>query len=466
MQQTWKAVRQATALVLQFFFLLNRRAGKRSKFQFGMVRRPKRHSFVSIGLAVSLLLFQPAHARGEEPTVEVVTQNGTVSTANEGGPSLLSPLPLHLSLKIDEGYDDNVATTTRGGGGSLFTDGKITLSYDRRDVRTQVSLISVAGGTYFTDARGTTPYDVDTSLALFLSHNVSERLKLAASVYAAYKTEPDFGSNVGLNNRRGNYFDTVDKFTATYHWTSRFAAVPTFSFHRIQYENSSVGMSINHSEYTFGDQLRFNFSSRTVLVPEYRFEIVNYDSFAAQDSTTHFALVGIDEDFSSQLKFVVQGGATFRSFTNDGSRTDPYFEGSLRYALAPRSFLTWQTTYGVEESNASATVTSAPLSRTTFRTGLLLDYALSARISANVAGHYHHDQNQGLPSMGTVQPGFSQDAYDLSLTLRYAINRRFTFDLRFQRSQFISGQSSRQASAQSAQPYSRDRYVAGLNFTY
>ena len=427
---------------------------------------PRTHSFASIWLAASLLLFQPAHAMGEEPAVEVVTQNGTVSIANEAGASLLSPLPLHLSLKIEEGYDDNLATTTRGGGGSLFTDGKITLSYDRRDGRTQVSLISVAGGTYYTDARGTTPYDVDTSLALFLSHNVSERLKLAASVYTAYRTQPDFSANVGLNNRRGNYFSTVDNFTVTYHWTSRFATVPTFSFRRTQYENSSVGMSINHSEYTFADQLRFNLSSRTVLVPEYRFQIVNYDSFAAQDSTTHFAIVGIDEDFSSQLKFVVQGGATFRSFTNDGSRTDPYFDGSLDYALAPRSSLSWQTRYGVEEANASAASTSGPLSRTTFRTGLLLNYALSARISANVAGYYHHDQNQGLPSLGTVQPGFSEDAYDLSLILRYAINRRFTLDLGFQRSQITRNRSSNQFPGQFTQPYSRDRYFAGLNFTY
>src|SRR5467141_588258 len=106
---------------------------------------PKTHSFASLWLTASLMLFQPAHARGEEPVVEVVTQNGTVSTANEAGPSLLSPLPLHLFLSIDGGYDTNVQTTTTGRG-SLYTDGQVTLSYDRKDVRTQVSLTAIAGG--------------------------------------------------------------------------------------------------------------------------------------------------------------------------------------------------------------------------------------------------------------------------------------------------------------------------------
>jgi len=429
---------------------------------------PKTHSFASLWLTASLMLFQSAHARGEEPVVEVVTQNGTVSTANEGGASLLSPLPLHLVLSIDGGYDDNVQTSTTGRG-SLYTDGKVTLSYDRKDVRTQVSLIAIAGGTYFEDATGTTPYDVDISLALVVSHKVSERLKLAASIYGAYRTEPDLTSNVGLNNRQGPYFDTTDKFTATYHWTLRLATVPTFDFHRIQYESAAVAASINHSEYTFGDELRINLSSRTVLVPEYRFEMVNYDSFTAQDSTTHYALIGIDEDFSLRLKFKVLCGATFRSFRNDGSRTDPHFEGSLNYALAPRSSLSWRTTYGVEENNASAVSRSgpmSPMSRVTFRTGLELNYALSARISANVSAYYHHDENQGLASMGTGQAGFPQDTYDLSLILRYAISRRFTFDLGFQRSQAISGQSSAQSSNQFTQPYSRGRYFAGLSFKY
>jgi len=445
--------------ILLAFGPMNARA---EQISVGMMRILKGCSFASIWVGVSLLLFQPDCTRGEDPTGQAITQHGAASIANQAGSSLLSSSPFHLSLRIEAGYDDNSSTSGTGGRGSLFTDGKITLFYDRQEVETQVRLIAIAGGTYFVDSRGSTPYDVNTSLALFLSHNVADRLKLAASIYAAYQTEPDFSSNAGLNNRRGNYLDTVDKFTVTYHWTSRFATVPTFAFQRVQYDNSSVATSLNRSDYTFGDELRFSLSARTVFVPEYRYEIVSYDSFTAEDSTTHFALVGIDEDFSERLKFNFRAGATFRSFSSDGTRTDPHFEGSLDYALAPGSSLSWQTRYGVEESNASAASRSGPMSRTTFRTGLQLDYALSARISANVSGYYHHDEDQGLPSMGTAQPAFSQDAYDLSFVLRYTIKPRFAFHLGFQHSQV----SSTRTSDQLARPYSRNRYFAGLTYTY
>jgi hypothetical protein len=446
--------------VLLAFRPMNARA---EQISVGMMRVLKGCSFASIWMGVSLLLFQPTCARGEEATVQGVSQYGGGSIAKQAGPGLLSPF-LHLSLRIDEGYDDNSSTSGTGGRGSLFTDGKITLFYDRQEVETQVNLIAIAGGTYFDNARGATPYDVDTSLALFLSRNVTERLKLAASIFAAYRTEPDFSTNVGINNRRGNYFTTQDKFTVTYHWTSRFATVPTFAFQRIQYENSFVGMSINRSDYTFGNEFRFNLSPRTILVSEYRFEIVDYDSFTAANSTTHFALLGVDEDFSERLKFTVRGGATFRSFNSDGSRIDPHFETSLDYVPAPRSTLSWQTRYGVEEANASAASTFGPMSRTTFRTGLLLNYALSARITADISGYYHHDENEGLPSSGTAQSAFSQDAYDLSLTLRYTIKPRFAFDLGFRHSQVT--RSSNQPTGQFAQPFSRNRYSAGLTLTF
>src|ERR1700730_146420 len=93
------------------------------KSRFGPRRMLASRPFVCIVFAAAWISFQPTHARGQE--VEVVTQNSTVSTANETGPSLLTPLPVHFSLSIDEGYDDNIGTTTTGGQGSLYTDGKI-----------------------------------------------------------------------------------------------------------------------------------------------------------------------------------------------------------------------------------------------------------------------------------------------------------------------------------------------------
>jgi hypothetical protein len=271
-----------------------------------------------------------------------------------------------------------------------------------------------------------------------------------------------------VENVRANYFYTVDSVSVAYHWTPRFSTVTSDEFDRIQYDSSSIGTSINRSENTVREEFRFSWHPDIILIANYRFQIVHYDSLPL-DSTTHFALVGIQKEFNPQLKAVIRGGATFRSYKDDGSRTDPNFEGSLVYAGAHNSSLSWNIRYGVEEPNSTAsTATPAILSRTTLRTGLQLGYLLSARIRASLSGYYHHDENQGFNSTGKVSSGFnstgkvssgfSSDSFDVSLGVRYAIRRYFTFDLDYQHSEVTSGQSG--------QGYSRNRYSAGLTLTY
>src|SRR4029077_2712398 len=168
-----------------------------------------------------------------------------------------------------------------------------------------------------TTARST---DVNTFLDLSLSHYFSPRTTFEGSVYATYRTEPDFSSNVGVENVRANYFYTVDSASVEFHLTPLLSTVTSDSFDRIQYDSSSIGTSINRSDNTIGEEFRFSYRPDIILIANYRFETVNYDSLPL-DSTTHFALVGIQKEFNPQLKAVVRAGATFRSYTDDGSRT-------------------------------------------------------------------------------------------------------------------------------------------------
>lgn len=394
--------------------------------------------------------FPPVHAWGHEPVVEVITQNATVSTADEGGVDLLSRFPVRFSLSVRGGYDANFRTSGAAQG-SWFTNEGVTLSYDLPNERTPLRLRSGADLTYYPDKTSGRTDRVNAYLDLSLTHNISSRLKLDASVYATYRAEPDFSSDVGPSSVQGNYFNTLESFSATYHWSLRFSTVTSDKFRLVQYEQSSVGTSQNRFEDTIGQQFRFSLSPRdTVLAGEYRFTVIDYES-STRDSTTHFVLVGVDQGFSPQLKLVVRGGLTFRSYSEGRSQTNPNFESSLSYAGAHQLSLSWTTRYGIE---APSSVNA--FSRTTARTGLQLKYDLSARITATVSGYYRHDENQGLNS---VSPGFSADAFDVSVGVRYALNRRFTFDLSYQFSEVTSGNAG-QAN------YARNRYSAGLNFNY
>lgn len=391
--------------------------------------------------------------------MEIYNQDGTVSTADDSGTTLPPRIPVfHATVSVDGGYDDNVRTSgswqgslSGSGQGSLFTSENLSLSYDLHGGATEVHLITGAGFTYYFDATNTRSSDVNANVALSLTHQSSSRLTFAASVSATYQTEPDFSSNVGPENLRANFFQTADSFSTTYHWLLRFATVTSYNFRLIKYDQSSIGAFEDRVEDTFGEQFQFSLSRRTSLVGEYRFEMINYDS-APRDSVTHSALAGIDHNFTEQLNLHLRAGETFRSYAEDGDRTDPYFEGSLHYANTDHSSLNWTANYGVEEPNSIGV-----LVRKTFRTGLQATYSFSGRISWTAALYYHHDENEGLISTGATT-GFSQDSFDLSLGLAYQINQRFALRIGYNRSDV--------GSTGSVQDYSRNRYSAGVNFTY
>ena len=129
----------------------------------------------------------------------------------------------------------------------------------------------------------------------------------------------------------------------------------------------------------------------------------------------------------------------------------PYFEGSLGYVSSNHS-LNWTTSYGFEAPNeANVSI------RKTFRTGLVLTYDLTSRLSSTTEVYYHHDENQGSASSGTSSAG-SQDSLDLLLGFSYTINKRLALHVNYNHTS--------QSSLGSTPGYSRNSYSAGLTYTY
>jgi hypothetical protein len=361
-------------------------------------------------------------------------------------------VPLDITAGVDIGYDDHVlgSNTTTGSSGqsSFFARENIVLSYDRPRERTDLRLVAVGRFSQFFDV-GTD--DKDANITLALTHNFSTRLSFRADIYAAYQTEPNFQSNVGPENVRAPHFNTRDIFSLTYHWLPRFNTVTNYTFDRTLYaQSSSVGTSSNRTQQTLGEQFRFSLTSRTNLIGEYRFETINYDSASNRNSIIHFALAGVDHRLTEHLRFHVSSGESFLSLENDGDAVSPYFEGLLGYTSGNHS-LNWTTSYGFE-----APTTANVSTRKTWRTGLNLTYTLTSRVHSTAAVNYHHDENAG-GSSGTTSVG-TQDSLELSLGLRYTINKRFSLHVDYQHTM--------QSSQGSTPGYSRNRYSAGLSYTY
>ena len=377
-----------------------------------------------------------------QPAAEGGTAQGTGNYARS---------PFHISVSVREGYDDNVYTTTQNPVGSFFTNGAVQLDYRFGSPRTQFDLQAIAGASYYYYRPFGQDYDVNSSLSFNLEHHATPRLVLSAHAYLTYQTEPDLNSGFGVNRRAGNYFYTNDKFTLNYQWAPRFATASSYTFGAIKYDDSSIGAFEDRFEHTFGNEFRFLVLPTTTLVGEYRFQIIDFDT-AARNSTTHFVLAGIDHTFNPRFNLSLRAGGEFREIDNFGERTSPYAESTLRYAVGQRTSISWTNRYGLEEPDTFGTP-----SRTTYRTGLGVSYAITPRITATGSAFYQHDDNDGVTTSSFFIPSFDEDTLDLGVGLRFEINRVFAVIAGYDHAEVFSDIALRE--------YSRNRYYIGLNAT-
>ena len=178
------------------------------------MRNSKLSNIGIVAIASSLMLILPGRSWAEEPGKNVIEE----SSQSDLDTGRFSRFPVRVSVSLRGGYDDNVNTTTFDEQGSAFVSIGGTLAYNFGSPRTQLSLTTGGGFTYYLDdIRGVNDdnYDANVYLSLSANHKVNPRLTLAASVYLSYQTQPDFSLNVALNRQSGSFFYTSDKFVAS-----------------------------------------------------------------------------------------------------------------------------------------------------------------------------------------------------------------------------------------------------------
>ena len=354
------------------------------------------------------------------------------SEASQSTPKSLFPFMISLGTHL--GYDSN-SQTQASGSGSFFVSQGLTLNYDRTQQATQLALIA---GLSVVD-RFDRGKDVNAFLSLSAGWHPTRRLSLSATLDTAYGIEPDFSSDVGPSQRKGNYFQLTNGLAATYQWAHRFSTTNSFSFRPIEYANEAVASFTNRKEYTLGQGFQFVLDRQTTLLANYRFLLVDYET-APLNSTTHFVLVGAEEEFSRRLKGQLQAGLSFRSFDQGGKQTDPTVISSLEYAVNRVSNLKWTARYGVE-----APAVADAILRKTFRTGVELTYGFTPRITSALALFYHHDENErGLVTNPPQVPADlrfrpTTDALDVSVSGRYQVSDHIDVDVSYGHSNVSTG---------------------------
>lgn len=417
-------------------------------------------------LFTTLSYLPMAFVRAESETPgDAATATSTTSTdaggGNNVGIGMFSRFPLKISASVQGGYDDNVSTTDSAVLGSAFVTSGIALAYELGTPRTQMTLSSNFGFTYYT-ALNTDPFEPNLNLAVALSHKVTARLTLNFEGAAAYQTEPDFQYGLGTNRRSGNYFFTQDRLGATYLWAPRFATNTSYSFAAVHYDNLASGFFENRVENTFGNEFRFLVWPTTNLIAEYRFQVVSYEH-ANRDSDTSYLLGGFDHAFNPRLNATFRGGAQLRDYKNFEEQDSPYFEGSVNYKLGKDTSLGWNFHYGIEEGDVATNT-----SRTSFRTGVNGRYDFTARINASLALYYYHDDYSSStfpnplpgPQPPIVTPSFNEDSFSINLALRYAVTRYLGVSAGYDHNEVSSD------SAANFRDYSRNRVWGGINVQF
>jgi hypothetical protein len=171
------------------------------------------------------------------------------------------------------------------------------------------------------------------------------------------------------------------------------------------------------------------------------------------NSTTHYALAGLDHTFNPRFSGSIRGGAEFRSYDDGSARTSPYFEGSLTYAVGRRVTLSWNNRYGIEEP-----AILGAQSRTTFRTGIHGKIDLTSRIGATADVYYVRDDYHSLNVAPAPLLAFSENTFDGGVSLHYSITPLFGLQAGYHYTNISSDNGFRE--------YSRNRVTGGVSVTF
>ena len=381
---------------------------------------------------------------------------------------------LQLSASINGGYDDNVLLIPNGSP-SWFANPNAILSYQFGSPRLALDLLARGGIIYYFDHPGGLNYDPTISLDLSVAYKATPRLTLDFTTSSFYGAEPDFTTALSPTRRLGNYISSQNRLSARYELSPRLMSVTGFFLSALEYESSAASGS-DRLQPAFSQQLRYLWQPTTTVSGAYRIT-VNGTQGGGGESTTQSLVAGLEQSFSPRFQAGLHSGVQFRS----GGQIRPYVETSLRYELAgqgayglgqtgrtlgPQSgnstFIAWTTDYSIEESDVQNKT-----GRETFRTNLLLNYAMTERISAGLALSYSHGDNGTNNQINRALGGSSTETtFYITPSVRYAITQRCAVNVGYNYTDVSGGSNSTASNPLRFKSYTRNRYFAGITYSF
>ena len=334
--------------------------------------------------AVSASMAPSAHAQG------------LLGIAKEGS-RVQESIPLKVGVGAWAGYDSNANTSADGTREETAVYGaRATLRHayvtpnTRFDLRFRFAgLYQEAGGGSLDD------FVYNTRLAADFSHRVNDRVAVVNNALIAWEVEPDFMIGASSALRDDQYLYFWNRVALWFSITNRLTSVSSYAIEGIGYESDTLSDTEDRLTHTFGQQIRFAWSSQTTTKVEYRYGIHDFDS-APSDSDSHHLLAGIDQQFGDTLLLTVLAGAEYRDFEEGGAFWKPYAEASLENHIGDRTILAWLLRAGVEDTEFFGYD-----HRYAIRTGVTVNHSITERLGVSAGVAYVYSELDGDKKSGT-----------------------------------------------------------------
>jgi len=383
----------------------------------------------------------PAHAQIYSAPLPTSDGGYAAPVGDRGIPSTLGEgkfkrWPVHLSLAVREGYDNNVNTTHTNPTASSYTNIALGLTYSFGSSRLQFNLGLTAGATYYPNRPGDKT-DNTYGISIGAIYLATDRLTLSFNTYTAYLNQPDT-TIIGTNNRQvGDYYYSNSTFAATYQFSRKVSFVASYNFQVFSYVDQNLNDQQGRIQQTLSLAYRYLLLPKTTVVAEYRVNPTSYFS-ADLNSFNQFLLTGFDQIFNPRFIWNLRVGAQVGLNQNqtDGPSTyiGPYMESTLTYKLRKESNLAWTMRYGTSASGLNGVTQTVG-----FSTGLNLNHAFTQRISASLGLNYSENYYQ---QQGVIQ-AFYEGTYNGGLTVNYKIWRWLSAEGGLQYTTVASGEAVR-----------------------
>lgn len=403
----------------------------------------------------------------------ILTLAGLVSIATAGAQSLYyvgqeatETIPLTWTVGSALVYDDNVTPIVQPGNPGFEDEAWSVTPYVQSnftlvDPQTTMNFYARAGMTYFIDemeAVGANQEIPNARLGFDWNHSVSERLRFSSRNFLSYELEPEFAIGVSNDRQVDPYFFYSTDNSVGFRWTERVGSYTGFGF------TGFLG------DVAFGDrkswsayhQMRYQYSQRTVLTSQYRYQAWTGDVNA---STNHFITAGMEYRLSENSIFIGSAGVQLRDMDGFGSSTAPFFEGSVRTQINSKFGVRAFTRYSTEDLDTVQQVDGNLFlfsEQQVLRFGTTGDYRLTPRITgfggADVVMTAFDGGRQISPPDTVTNEGSNETLTNFFIGLRSQItqglNTEFTINYMDSGSDFV------------VNDYERLRLGASLNYNF